>query len=178
MEEWTISGTPRRGLNPTNATKPLRCGISQRSATRWVTSHVASTLSRCTARSPLVEVSSSGAANCPPALFTRTSTRPKRSPTASSSEVSCSPSRTSATWAKQAVAELLGDGGQGLGTPAADGHLGPGPRERAGRGPPDAGPAAGDQGDALRERVARQRGASKTMWRLLYHLPQYAGGPR
>ena len=83
VEEWIIMGTPRRGLNPRNATNPLRPGIIQRSATRWVTSHVASTFSRCTARIPLSAIASSGAANCPPALFTRMSTAPNRSSTAS-----------------------------------------------------------------------------------------------
>ena len=66
IEEWAIMGIPRRGLNPRkarNAAAPR--GLIQRSATRWVTSHVASTFSRCTARIPLSAIASSGAANCP-----------------------------------------------------------------------------------------------------------------
>ena len=95
MDEWIIIGTPRRGLNPRNATNPVRRGIIHRSATRWVTSHVASTFSRWTARMPFNAIDSSGAANWPPALFTRMSTTPNRSSTASRNAPSCSGSRTS-----------------------------------------------------------------------------------
>ncbi len=81
VDEWIMVGIPRRGLNPTNATKPERRGIIHRAATCWVTSQVASTFNRCTARIPLSEMSSSGAANWPPALFTSTSTAPNREST-------------------------------------------------------------------------------------------------
>ena len=43
-EECAISGTPRRGLNPTKHTKPRRFGIIHRSATRFVRCHGASTI--------------------------------------------------------------------------------------------------------------------------------------
>src|SRR5205085_1495575 len=33
IDDGTTCGIPRRGLNPRKATKPLRCGIIQRSAT-------------------------------------------------------------------------------------------------------------------------------------------------
>ena len=52
IDEWTIIGIPRRGLNHRNAMNPARAGIIQRDATCWVTSHVASRFSRCTARIP------------------------------------------------------------------------------------------------------------------------------
>ena len=63
IDDGTTLGIPRRGLNPRNATNPLRCGIIQRSATRAVTSQVASTFRRWIARRPFGEVSSRPAAN-------------------------------------------------------------------------------------------------------------------
>ena len=56
-------------------TTPRRAGIIQRFATSCVRSHGASTFSRWTARNPLSAIDSAGAANCPPALLTRMSTR-------------------------------------------------------------------------------------------------------
>ena len=102
IEECTIVGTPRRGLNPTNATNPRLCGIIQRLATSWVRFQLASTFSRCTARIPFSGICSSGAGNCPPALLTRTSIRPICSPRPSSIASTCSSSRTSHGKARQA----------------------------------------------------------------------------
>ena len=56
IDDGTTLGIPRRGLNPRNAMNPLRCGIIQRSATRAVTSQVASTFRRWIARRPFGEV--------------------------------------------------------------------------------------------------------------------------
>ncbi len=95
IEECAIIGIPRRGLNPRKNTTPRRRGIIQRVATSCVRCQGASTFSRCTARSPLSSIASAGAANWPPALFTRMSTAPKRSSTASRNTATCAGSRTS-----------------------------------------------------------------------------------
>ena len=58
-----MNGIPRRGLKPMNTTSPVRRGIIERSANVRVTSHVASTFSRCTARQPFGGISSGVAAN-------------------------------------------------------------------------------------------------------------------
>ena len=157
IDEWIIIGIPRRGLNPRNAMNPERAGIIHRAATRWVTSHVASRFSRCTARIPFSSVRSSGAANWPPALLIRWSTRSYRSPTASMNAATCSGSRTSHGIAKAGVAELLDRVAQRLLAPTAERDARAGRDERARRRPPDPGPAAGDDRDLARERVGRQR---------------------
>ena len=51
--------------------EPLRCGDHRSLGARCVTSHIASTFNRCTARIPLSGVDSSGAANCRPRCVPR-----------------------------------------------------------------------------------------------------------
>ena len=72
---WAKPGIPRSGLKPTNTTRPPPPGIIERVATARVTLQSASTVTRSTARQPLVGISSAGALNCPPALLTSTSRR-------------------------------------------------------------------------------------------------------
>jgi len=59
----TIVAIPRRGENAMKKIVPDRCGIIARTATSRVTAHAASTETRCTARQPLVVISSAGEAN-------------------------------------------------------------------------------------------------------------------
>ena len=157
-EACTTVGMPRRGLNPTKITTPRRRGIIQRFATSCVRCQGASTFNRWTARNPFSGIVSAGAANCPPALLTRMSTPPNRSPTASRKAPTCSGSRTSQGEREHVVAgglELGARGVERLGTPPADRDAGAGPRELTRGGAADTGSPAGHDRHRAGVRVGR-----------------------
>jgi hypothetical protein len=78
---WAMPGKPRATLAMTLMIFPRRCGIIARLATALVTLKVPRRLLRTTASKPFGEMSFAGDGNCPPALLTSTSMRPKRSTT-------------------------------------------------------------------------------------------------
>ncbi|KYF71106.1 hypothetical protein BE15_37555 [Sorangium cellulosum] len=90
-----MPGNPRATDAVTFTTRPRRAGIIARRATSRVMKKVPFRLLRTTASQPFGVMSAAGLGNCPPALFTSTSTRPKRSRTWPTKAAICSGSRIS-----------------------------------------------------------------------------------
>ena len=90
-----MPGNPRYTLAITLTMRPRWRGNIARVAAACVTLYVPSRLLRTTAANPFGESVSAGEGNCPPALFTSTSTCPKRASVASSSAATSASSRIS-----------------------------------------------------------------------------------
>jgi len=125
---------------------------------------VASTASRCTARQPLALICSAGAENCPPALFTSTSTRPNSPSARSTRPVTWSSSRISAatTNARRPSSRLRPGPSPALRAPPGEHQVGAATGQLQGGGPADSGAAAGDQGGPPGECVSSQHRAGPT----------------